>query len=107
MREELAQLDADLKGLFSENKLEELLLLLQEQNSEEIKELILFYCGVIRKYYESGRFDLLFSHIRFVAFTCYMVEYAMQNAMISEEDYHSMMAIYQEVYEKKQQESLT
>ncbi len=103
MREELAQLDADLKGLFSENKIEELNGLLQEQTESDVKELLQFYCDVIKKYYDTERYDLLLTHIRFVAFTCYIVEYANQISMISEQDYLVMMKIYNEVYEKRQQ----
>ncbi len=104
MRDELAQLDADLKGLFSENKLEELNALLQEQSEVDVKEVIMFYCDIIRKYYDSERFDLLLTHIRFVAFSCYMVEYAKQWNMITEDEYLSMMNIYNEVYERRQQQ---
>jgi hypothetical protein len=103
MNEELAQLDADLKGLFSENKIEEMNGLLQEQTDSVIIELTEFYCNVIRKYYETERFDLLFMHIRFVAFSCYIVEYAKQAELISEETYQGMMKIYQDVYDRKQQ----
>lgn len=104
MKEELAQLDADLKGLFAENKLEEMKELLLAQSQEVIKELNSFYCNVIRKYYETKRFDLLLTHIRFVAFSCYVVELTNQLSLISKEEYLGMMKIYNEVYELKSQQ---
>ena len=104
MNEELAQLDADLKGLFSENKLEQMNELLKEQAEAVIIEITKFYCGVIRKYYDGERFDLLFTHIRFVALTCYVVEYAKQSSLLQEEEYQGMMRIYNDVYERRQQQ---
>lgn len=105
MNEELAQLDADLKGLFSENKLEELVSLLGEQTEETIKELSSFYWNVIKKYYDTERFDLLFTHFKFVAFSCFMVEYAHKLSLISEEAFGIMMMVYNDIYELKRQQN--
>ena len=105
MREELAQLDADLKGLFSENKIEELGDLIQEQPEETIKELSDYYWNIIKKYYDTERFDLLFGHFKFVAFTCFIVEYAHKLSLISEEDFGIRMMVYNDIYELKRQQS--
>lgn len=105
MNEELAQLDADLKGLFVENKFDEMNESLQEQTREVVKELSEYYWNVIKKYYETERFDLLFGHFKFVAYSCYMVEYAHQRTIISDEAFQIMMQVYNDIYElkKKQQ----
>ncbi len=105
MNEELAQLDADLKGLFVENKFDEMNEILQEQTREVVKELSEYYWNVIKKYYETERFDLLFGHFKFVAYSCYMVEYAHQRTIISDEAFQIMMQVYNDIYElkKKQQ----
>ena len=105
MNEELAQLDADLKGLFVENKFDEMNEILQEQTREVVKELSEYYWNVIKKYYETERFDLIFGHFKFVAYSCYMVEYAHQRTIISDEAFQIMMLVYNDIYElkKKQQ----
>lgn len=105
MKEEYLQLDADLKGLFSENKLDELNELLHEQPGDVVNELSTHYWDIINKYFETERFDLLFGHLRFVAFTCYIIEYAYQAGLISENDFVARMQIYQTIYELKQQHS--
>lgn len=104
MNEELAQLDADLKGLFSENKIEEMGVLLQELPNETVKELSDYYWNVIKKYYDTERFDLLFGYFKFVAFTCYIVEYAHKISIISDEAFSIMMMIYNDIYELKRQQ---
>ncbi len=105
MNEELAQLDADLKGLFVENKFDEMNEILQEQTREVVKELSEYYWNVVKKYYETERFDLIFGHFKFVAYSCYMVEYAHQRTIISDEAFQIMMLVYNDIYElkKKQQ----
>ncbi len=104
MNEELAQLDADLKGLFVENKFEEMNELLQEQPQEVVKELSEYYWNVIKKYYETEQFDLLFGHFKFVAYSCYMVEYAHQVSIISDEAFQIMMLVFNDIYELKKKQ---
>lgn len=101
VNEELAQLDADLKGLFVENKLDEMSEFLQEQSDTVVKELSDYNWNVIKKYYETEKFDLLFQHFKFVAYTCFMVEYAHQRSLIMEEAFQIMMMVYQDIYEMK------
>ncbi|MDF2510922.1 MAG: hypothetical protein K0S04_788 [Herbinix sp.] len=104
MNEELAQLDADLKGLFMENKFDEMNEILQEQPQEVVKELSEYYWNVIKKYYETEQFDLLFRHFKFVAYSCYMVEYAHQVSIISDEAFQIMMLVYNDIYELKKKQ---
>lgn len=104
MNEELAQLDADLKGLFVENKFEEMNGMLSEQPKDVIKELSDYYWNVIKKYYETERFDLIFAHFKFVAYSCYMVEYAHQVSVISDEAFQIMMQVYNDIYELKKKQ---
>lgn len=104
MNEELGQLDADLKGLFVENKFDEMSELLKEQPDSSVKELSDYNWNVIKKYYDTERFDLLFKHFKFVAFTCFMVEYAHKLSLISDEAFGIMMMIYNDIYELKKQQ---
>jgi hypothetical protein len=104
MNDELAQIDADLKGLFVENKYEEMNELLQEQPEPTVKELSGYNWNVIKKYYDTERFDLLFTHFKYVAYTCYLVEYAHQISLISDEAFHIMTMVYNDIYELKRQQ---
>jgi predicted P-loop ATPase len=104
MNEELGQLDADLKGLFVENKFDEMKEMLKEQPDSSVKELSDYNWNVIKKYYDTERFDLLFKHFKFVAFTCFMVEYAHKLSLISDEAFGIMMMIYNDIYELKKQQ---
>lgn len=105
MNDELAQIDADLKGLFVENKYDEMNKLLQEQADTAVKEISDYNWNIIKKYYDTERFDLLFAHFKFVAYTCYIIEYAHQAALISEEAFGIMMMVYNDIYELKKQSS--
>ncbi len=101
MRDELAQVDADLKELFVASKLDEMAELLQEQPDSDVKEIAEYNWNVIKKYYDTERFDLLLQHLKFVAYTCYMVEYAHKVGLISEEAFRIMMMVYNDIYELK------
>lgn len=104
MNDELAQVDADLKGFFVENKFDEMNALLQEQPESSIKELSDYSWNTIKKYYETERFDLIFAHFKFVAYTCYIVEYAHKVSLISDEAFGIMMMVYNDIYEMKRQQ---
>lgn len=105
MNDELAQIDADLKGLFVENKFEEMNELLQEQANTAVKEISDYNWNIIKKYYDTERFDLLFAHFKFVAYSCYIVEYAHQAALISDEAFGIMSMVYNDIYELKKQQT--
>lgn len=101
MNEELGQIDADLKGLFVESKIEKMNQLLQEQPDNTVKELCDYNWNIIKKYYDTERFDLLFQHFTFVAYTCFMVEYSYKRGLILDEVFQIMMMVYNDIYELK------
>lgn len=103
MNEELGQLDAELKGLFVENKLDEMMELLKKQSDNDIIELSDYSWNIIKKYYDTEKFELLFGHFKFVAYTCFIVEYAHQLKLISDEAFSIMMMVYNDIYELKRQ----
>ncbi len=105
MNDELKQLDADLKGLFVESNLEEMQELLTEQPDAIVKEISDYNWNIIKKYYDTEKFELLFSHLKFVAYTCFMVEYAHQLGLIGDDVFGIMMMIYNDIYELKRQQS--
>lgn len=104
VRDELARFDAEMKGLFVEEKLEEMSEELAEQSDEDVKELSNYNWNIIRKYYDSENLELLFKHFRFVAYTCFIVEYAHRRGVISDEAFQIMMSIYNDIYELKRKQ---
>lgn len=105
MIEELGQLDLELKGLFVESKQDELMELLNRQPENVIKEICDYNWNMVRNYYDTERFDLLFQHLKFVAFTCFIVEYAHQIGIIGDDAFGIMMMIYNDIYELKRQQN--
>lgn len=101
MSEELMQFDADLKGLFVENKLDEITEQLQGQPDDLIKELAEYNWNIVNKYYQAESFELLLQHLKFVAYTCFMIEYAHTIGLITEEAFGIMMMVYNDIYELK------
>ncbi|MDD3174483.1 MAG: hypothetical protein PHF63_12635, partial [Herbinix sp.] len=103
MNEELGQVDADLKGLFVDKNYDEMIDLLKEQPDTAVKEINDYNWNIIKKYYETEKFDLLLSHFTFVAYTCFIVEYTHQIGLISDNAFNIMMAVYNDIYELKKQ----
>jgi hypothetical protein len=103
MNDELSQFDADLKGLFVEEKIDEIRMMLNEQPDSTVKELSDYNWNIIKKYYDAENFGLLFKHFKFVAYTCFIVEFAHQRGLISEDAFGIMMLIYNDIYKLKRQ----
>ncbi len=101
MNEELGQLDADLKGLFVENNIEEIQQILGEQPDAVVKEINDYNWNIIRKYYDNGKFELLLSHLVFVAYTCFVTEYAYKSGMVAEQEYQDRITIFGDIYDRK------
>jgi hypothetical protein len=104
MNEELGQLDLELKGLFVESKLEELIERLNQLPVSTVKELSDYSWNIVKKYFDTERFDLLFQHMKFVAYTCFIVEYAHQIGVIGDDVFNIMMMIYNDILELKKQQ---
>jgi len=104
MTEEIGQLDLELKGLFIESKLDELVELMNQQPEQIVKEISDYNWNIVKKYYDTERFDLLLQHLKFVAYTCFVVEYAHRIKLISDDAFSIMMMIYNDIYELKKQQ---
>jgi len=104
MNEELSQIDADLKGFFVEGDMDSMADLLREQSDAVVMELCDYNWSIILKYYDNKNFELLFRHIKFVAYTCFMMEYAHQSGILKEDEFISRMMVYQSIYDLKQQQ---
>ncbi|MDF2541754.1 MAG: hypothetical protein K0S47_1472 [Herbinix sp.] len=98
MNEELNEINTDLKELFVANQLEEMTEVLNKLSDEEVNELAISNHNIIKKYYDSGNQTLLFQYIKFVAFACYLVEYAYGRQLTTEEEQKDRIFIYEEIY---------
>lgn len=99
MNEEINNINTDLKNLFVESKLQEIVDILKEQSDEVVKELSDHNWGIVKKYYDTENFSLLFRYMKFVAYSCFLVEYAYKRNLIREEAFSIMISIYNDIYE--------
>lgn len=99
MTEELNNFNTDMKELFMNNKFEEIIDELNHKEEDDIRDLTYTNFDVVKKYYDLQKFDLLFTHIKFVAFTCFFCEYACKRGVIDEAEFNNMMAIYNSIHE--------
>ncbi len=106
MTEEMNNRNTDLKELFVENKLEELLESLEETADDIVIEITLFNYEIIKKYFDAGNFTVLIQHIKFTAFTCFLCEYAAKRQLISNEDFENMTFTFNEIYTNMQKSTL-
>lgn len=102
MNEELSYLDAELKGLFVEAKYDDMRTMLKDRTDEEVKDIYQHNWGIIKKYYDNENFDLLLKHIKFVAFSCFMVEYAHGKRLLDDDVFGIMMSIYNDIHDRCQ-----
>ncbi|MFV0343399.1 MAG: hypothetical protein ACK5JH_11030 [Anaerocolumna sp.] len=99
MTEEINNLNTDFKELFSENKLDELMEQLNNTDSSIVTEITLFNCDIIKKYYESEKYNLLLQFIRFVAFSSYMWEYSAKRGLLDPVFDKEMSSLFTNIYE--------
>ncbi len=104
MTEEINNLNTDLKELFSENKLEELIEQLNNTESSIVTEITLFNYDIINKYYEAGKYNLLMQFIKFVAFTSFMWEYSAKRGLLDAAINEAMSTLFTNIYELIQSE---
>lgn len=102
MREELGSLDLELKEMFMANKFDELKIFLDTQAENDVKDLMDYNWNIVKKYYEMENFELIMRNWKFVAFSCFMVEYAHVRGLISTDAFGIIMQVYNDIFEMKQ-----
>lgn len=102
LKEELGEVDLELKELFMKMEYEAMQELLAGQDPEDIAALIRYNHGIVEKYVNSDRMDLIRKFITFVAFSSFMVEYGLAAGLISAEE--KLMELYQEIFDRLQAE---
>jgi hypothetical protein len=103
MTEELNNLNTDLKELFVNNQLDDLKNALNKEQKEAVLELTYYNYEIIKKYYDTEKFNLLLQYIKFTAYSCYLCEYSADGGFISEEEFNGMSAVFHEIYRIIQQ----
>lgn len=104
MTEELNNFNTDMKELFMNNKFEEIIDELNNKEDDDIRTLTYENFDIVKKYYDLQKFDLLFTHIKFVAYTCFCCEYACKRGVIEESEFDAKMAIYNSIHQMMQQQ---
>jgi hypothetical protein len=104
MNEEMGELDLYLKELFISSKFEEMKDILKDKEDGTVKELSDYNWNIIKKYYDMENFTLLFQHYKFVAYSCFLVEYAHQRGLIDKDVFGIMLSVYNDIYEARQRQ---
>lgn len=105
MTEEINNLNTDLKELFVNNQIEEATRLLDETADEIVREITLYNYDIIKKYYDTQKFNLLIQYIKFTAFSCYLCEYAVKHQLIDSKDFEGMSFVFNDIYNHMKQEN--
>ncbi|SHO50912.1 hypothetical protein [Anaerocolumna xylanovorans] len=103
MTEEMHNLNTDFKELFAENKLNELIKLLDKTSPDTLFTITNFNYNIVRGYLDSAQFELLKQYIHFVAFTSFLCEYAGTRQILEEPDFNSMLQSFHHILEYIQQ----
>ena len=106
MNEELGTLDLYLKELFMGSKFDELKDILKDKPDEAVKEISDYNWNIIKKYYDMENFTLLFQHYKFVAYSCFMVEYIHNRGLISNDVFTIMLSVFNDIYESNRKQRL-
>lgn len=104
MNEELGGLDLYLKELFINSKFDEMKDILKDKPNEQVRELSDYNWNIIKKYYDMENFDVLFQHYKFVAYSCFLVEYSNRRGLIDNDVFTIMLSVYNDIYEANQRQ---
>ncbi len=104
MTEEINNLNTDLKELFVDSKFDRMKDILDKIADGTIIEITQYNFGIIKKYYEAQRYNILAQFIKFVAYSSFLCEYSAKRQIISKEEYEEMFKIFTEIYLKIKEE---
>ena len=104
MNEELGGLDLYLKELFINTKFDEMKDILKDKTDEQVKELSDYNWNIIKKYYDMENFTLLFQHSKFVAYSCFLVEYSNRRGLIDNDVFAIMLSVYNDIYDSNRRQ---
>lgn len=110
MTEELNNFCTDLKDLFMKQDFPGMEQVLSERKEEEVAELAMSQHDILAKYYEQEKYEMLLTHLNFVAFASYLFEYAGKRGIFTPAEFKQGFQLFMEIYQlvqdaKKKQES--
>lgn len=94
MTEEWNHFCTDLKELFMQQDFERMEQELAGCEEEMVLEIMKSQHDIVSGYYSQGKYEILLSHLNFVAFCSYLFEYTAKKGMITQEQYEEGIAIY-------------
>ena len=101
--EELNNFNTDLKELFVNMDYNEMKTRLAAWQQDEVLKMIRYNHGVVEKYFQDGRLDLIRKFISFVAYCSFLVEYGInQNLYEAGEE---PMKLYEDIFDALRAES--
>lgn len=98
MTEEINNINTDLKELFANAEYDKLIVHLDLLSDPIAQEITLYNYDIIKNYYETEKFTVIFQHIKFVAYTSFLCDYSAKRQLIIPADYESMALIFTNIY---------
>ena len=69
-----------------------------EKKQEEIAELAMNQHDIIEGYYRQKKYEVLFSHLNFVAFASYLFEYAGKHGFFTKVEFQNGFKVFEDIY---------
>jgi hypothetical protein len=104
MTEELQVKDLELKELFIKQDFEGLIVALNQIEAADVLEMNETNWGIVKKYFDLGRKDLLLNHLNFVAYTSFLTEYAGKRELYEADVYQVKFGLFEDIHEVLQQD---
>lgn len=98
MTEDMNNLNTDLKELYVNNKIEEFTETLDSTDDSIVATITKFNYDIVKKYYDSEQYNIIFQHIKFVAFTSMMCEYAAKRQVLDDGDVQNINELFMNIY---------
>jgi hypothetical protein len=98
MTEDMTNLNTDLKELYVTNKIVEFTETLDSTADSIVATLTKFNYDIVKKYFDSEQYNIIFQHIKFVAFTSMMCEYAAKRQVLDDNEVNDMNELFMNIY---------
>lgn len=103
MTEELNDFCTELKDLFMQHDFARMEELLAGKTNGEVEELAMYEHDILAKYYEQEKYEMLLTHLNFVAFASYLFEYAGKRGIFTPPRFRQGFRIFLDIYELVQE----
>lgn len=104
MTEEINNINTDMKELFVNSNYDKIIEILNTLDDSDALEITLSNYDIIKKYFDSEKYNLLFQFIKFVAYTSFVCEYSAKRGLIDENAYKTMYDMFETIYSRIKEE---